>query len=70
LQFKKKANKHEIKQEKILRIMNEKDKEQRKLIELFKKLKLHYKKHGYSKRKQRSTNPMWGIDPKRIKETE
>ncbi|MDG2096695.1 MAG: hypothetical protein P8J83_04365 [Paracoccaceae bacterium] len=49
--------------------MKEKDKEQKKLIDLFKKLKLHYKKHGYSKRKQRSTNPMWGIDPKRIKET-
>ena len=49
--------------------MKEKEKEQKKLIDLFKKLKLHYKKHGYPKRKQRSTNPMWGIDPKRIKET-
>jgi len=50
--------------------MKKKDTERRKLIELFKKLKLHYKKHGYAKRKQRGTNTMWGIDPKRIKETE
>ncbi len=49
--------------------MKEKEQEKIILIELIKKLKDHYKRHGYSKRKQRGTNPMWGVDPKRIKET-
>ena len=42
----------------------------KKLYYLFKKLKAHYKKHGYGVRKRKKGNPMWGTDPKRLKENQ
>ena len=40
------------------------------LTVLFKKLKAHYKKYGYGVRKRKRGNPMWGTDPKRLKDNQ
>ena len=50
--------------------MKKNENKQKILMELFEKLKLHYKRQGYLNRRKRRTNPMWGVDPKRIKEIE
>jgi hypothetical protein len=48
--------------------MNKKDQDKKTLSTLFEKSKIHYKLHGYGSKKKRKSNPMWGLEPKRIKE--
>ena len=48
--------------------MGSQKQDKKTLTVLFKKLKAHYKKHGYGVRKRKKGNPMWGTDPKRLKE--
>ena len=50
--------------------MSSQKQDKKTLTVLFKKLKAHYKKHGYGVRKRKKGNPMWGTDPKRLKENQ
>ena len=50
--------------------MGSQKQDKKTLTVLFKKLKAHYKKHGYGVKKRKKGNPMWGTDPKRLKENQ